>query len=99
MKEVIYYIPKKKITKQARLNLYHLLKSEKVFKDKEKVSFYIDYLNNKKHKEQKRWIGLSPSKKMLKYLYWLIFKYDFKVETYKQILNKYYGSEEVKDVF
>jgi len=95
MKEVIYYIPKKKITKKARINLYHLLKSEKVLKDKEKVSFYIDCLNNKKHITKKHWIGSSPSKKMLRYLYWLIFKYDFNVEIYKQILDKYFGSEEV----
>ena len=92
MPVVEFYMPKiDRVTKKARLNLYRMLKSSGVFRDKAKVGYFISYLNGEdKIKIPKKWRGVEPSKKQLRYLYWLIFRGDFSKEQYKKILYKYF---------
>ena len=92
MPAVEFYIPKvDRITKKARLNLYRMLKDRGIFKDKAKVGYFISYLNGEREiKIPKKWRGGEPSKKQLRYLYWLIFRGDFTKEQYKKILYKYF---------
>jgi len=87
------YRPSKgKMTKKGRKNFYRICKDLKLFESFWGVSLLIDKMNGNKQlkKPSKALIEKLPSRKMYKYIYWMIFQSELlTVELYNTTLDKY----------